>query len=125
MPDPTEDFFNQLSRSRYQPQLARFTGSVRVDVSDDEQTDHWLLTVTQGTVAVSREERPADLVISAGREAFHRAVTAAAEIPAMFLRDELRLEGNLELVNVLRRLAAASPGHHPQEVVHTGGDRGR
>src|SRR5262249_59653687 len=54
MPDATEEFFDELARRGHEPLLEKAKGTVRYDLVDGEQTDHWLVTLDQGGVTLSR-----------------------------------------------------------------------
>src|SRR6266540_4350553 len=88
MTDPTEQFFDDLGRRGHEPMLAKASGSLRFDLKGDAGTDHWLLTVERGDIQVSREAAAAECV----------------------LRADLRVDGKLELLTLLRRLFPGSRG---------------
>jgi hypothetical protein len=63
MGDPIEDFFDGLARRGYEPLLQHTVGSIRFDVLDGEQTDHWWVGVERGRVTVCHEDRAAGSVV--------------------------------------------------------------
>lgn len=109
VPDPTEEFFEQLSRYEHDPRLARYDGAVRFDVDRDQPTEHWLIRFDQGNVRVTREVGPADLIIKANRVALNRIFSAggARDIIAAYVRQAIWVEGNTRMLHALRIIGGA------------------
>ena len=65
MADATAEFFDALVERGHEPLLENATGTVRFDLNEGKKTDRWLVTVTKGDLAVSRQNLRADCVVSA------------------------------------------------------------
>jgi hypothetical protein len=59
----TADFFDQLARRGHEPLLQRASGTLRFDLQHGTETDHWLVAIDRGDIAVSRKKVRADCVI--------------------------------------------------------------
>jgi predicted lipid carrier protein YhbT len=109
MADVTREFFDQLGGRAHQPLLENARGSLRFDLSNGRQTDHWLVTVTKGKVATSRERGEADCVIRADRALFDRIAGGEQNAMAALLRGAVTVEGDLELLRLFQRLVPGPP----------------
>jgi SCP-2 sterol transfer family len=117
MPDPTDEFFDRVP-GHHHPELVRFTGTVRFDISDESRVDHWLITVVGGTAQVARGEGQADMAIAADRALFNQILEAGGtEVFALYLGHKLKITGSPRMLFVFRALADARPGRHPRTVV--------
>jgi hypothetical protein len=112
MPDPTADFFAWLGRHGSQPLLEEAAGTIRFDLRNDHGIEHWFLEVRQGTVLVSRDDREADCVVHANEALFDRLVRGEAHIYPAWLRNDLRVEGDLRLARLMQRVFPGRPGAH-------------
>jgi hypothetical protein len=119
VPDPTEDFFDRLSRYGYDPRLVRFPGTIRFELDRDRAVEHWLLKIDQGNIQVTREAGPADLIIKSDRAAFNRFVSdgSGRDIMAAYVRQAIWVEGNPRLLYVLRIIGGPPAGRHPRSMV--------
>ena len=70
MADSTAQFFDELGRRGHEPLLEKTSGTIRVDLKDGKKTERWLVAITKGDLAVSRQNAAADCVISADRALF-------------------------------------------------------
>jgi hypothetical protein len=123
MPDPVTEFFERVGSHDYEPQLDWADGTIRFDLRDGQHVEHWLVTIKRGIFRVSREERPASVVVSTGRAVFERLIDGSENVYAAFLRDELRLAGgNPMLFYAFWRFPPMVPGppggHHPRSLIH-------
>jgi hypothetical protein len=115
MADPTTEFFAALARHGHEPLLADVTGTIRYDLVSDRGTDSWFVEIRRGDLRVLHEMREADCVVRTKRELFNRFVTGEASNYAAWLRNELRIEGEVQLSRYFQRLAPGPPGaHHPR-----------
>jgi putative sterol carrier protein len=122
MSDATSEFFGELDRCGRERLLKTTTGTIRFDIEQDHEIDHWLVTINDGQVRVSREERDADTVVRTDRAFFDRLVRGEAEPLPAWLRNEITSEGSFRFVVLLKRLFLATPsGHHPRTVNPDGG----
>lgn len=114
MTHPTAKFFDELGRRGHEPLLARIEGTMRFDLEHDQQTDHWLVTITRGDVTVSREERAADLVVHADRTFFDRIASGEIRPLVAWLQNGVLIQGRSQLFILLERLIPPRPqGRHP------------
>lgn len=96
-------------------------GTLRLDLRDGGQTEHWYLVVDRQEVRVTRSYEEADLVVRADRKVFDRIAEGHLHPMAALLRNDLTVEGNLRLLPALRRLFPGPPGaRHPR--TNCGGD---
>lgn len=123
MADPTEEFFNRLSRGRPDGLSDKVRATIRFDLEHDERIDHWLMAIEQGTVRVSRGEREADLVVHAAKGLFDRLVTGEVSMIAMMFRNELAFAGDGRLTTTFRKLLPGPPGATDPGAI--AGERGR
>jgi hypothetical protein len=71
MADATDEFFDRV-HGRQHPELVRFSGTIGFDIGDESRVDHWLITVVDGTVRVSRGDSQSDMALAADRVEFNR-----------------------------------------------------
>lgn len=104
MTDSTVEFFQGLGRRGREPLLEKAVGVVRFDLADGKRTDRWFVALDRGDVSVSRRNRAADCIVRAERTLF--AAMARGEVNGMaaYLRGELTLEGDPELLVLVQRV---------------------
>jgi putative sterol carrier protein len=107
--DATAEFFGELGRRGREPFLAKATGILRFDVSTGPRIEHWLVSVEQGEVAVSREHADADCVVAGDRSVFDAVVSGKANPMAALLRGALTVAGRAELFILFQRLLPGPP----------------
>ncbi|MEW1588242.1 SCP2 sterol-binding domain-containing protein [Micromonospora vinacea] len=112
-----EQYLRQLDTAR-RPDLPETTaGTLRLDVRDDGSTDHWYLTVADQQVRVTRSADDAELVVRADRAVFDRMVRGELHPGAGLLRNELTVQGDMQLLMLLRRIFPGPDGaRHPREL---------
>jgi putative sterol carrier protein len=124
-PRPTDLFFARLAQETEEPLLRRTCGTVRFDLREGEQLEHWLVTVDDGAVTVSRRNRRADAVVRVDKAMFDDMVTGSLNAMAAWLRGEFVPEGDLGLVLRFQRLfpgpAAPFPSRSRRPPVHATG----
>lgn len=108
--EATSEFFDGLAALRSEPLLHNVTGTIRFDLTSDDDVEHWLVRVRQGDVGVSRRKAKADCVVVAERRVFERLVTGEVNAVAAVLRNELRVEGPAALLLAFQRLLPGPPG---------------
>lgn len=120
MGEPSTRFFDDLA-SRGQHLLpGKYGGTIRFDLTGREHSEHWLLSIDRGNVAVSREMAEADCVMHANPDLFDQLVTGRQSWMPMLFRGEFVVEGDLHLLTAFRKLLPGPPGaHHPREAVRT------
>ncbi|KKK06870.1 SCP2 sterol-binding domain-containing protein [Micromonospora sp. HK10] len=121
MGDAAADYLNDRVAGRH-PDLAEYIrGTLRLDLRDGGSTEHWHLTIDRQEVRVSRSFDVADLVIRADRGVFDRIAQGREHVAAALLRNDLTVEGNLELLMTLRRIfPGPADARHPRDVARGG-----
>ena len=90
--DVTAKFFDALDERGHEPLLEKAKGTVRFDLKDGKKTDRWLVTILKGDIAVSRQHRRAEAVVSADKALFDGVASGRtnADGGAAARRDERR-----------------------------------
>ena len=109
MADPTSDFFEALGGHGNEPLLRKASGTLRFDISDGKRTERWLVALDKGDMSVSRRNLRADCVVSADRALFQRIVSGEANALAALLREEVNVEGDINLLVLFQRLLPGPP----------------
>ena len=109
MTDSTAEFFQELGRRGHEPLLEKATGIVRFDLVDGRRTERWLVTLDRGDVSVSRKNAAADCIVRGDRSLFEAMATGEANAMAAYLRGELTLEGDPELLVLFQRVLPGPP----------------
>jgi putative sterol carrier protein len=102
--DATQRFFEQLSRHGHEPLMEKASGVMRFDLTEGEQTEHWLLTINNGDVAVSQDTGDADAVLHASRNVFNKIAMGELNALVALLSGQAAVDGDLELAVQLQRL---------------------
>lgn len=122
MSDTTEEFFDRLGRRGHENLLRKTTGTIRFDLEHDRGTDHWLVTIDNGRLRVSREKRDADTVIRTKHTFFDRMIRGEAKPLPAWLRNDITSEGKFRFIVLLERLLPTPPGaRHPRAAAREGG----
>jgi len=108
MADPTVEFFDELARRGHEPLFEKATGTVRFDLKDGKKTDHWLVTVAKGDLAVSRRHTRADCVVTTDRALFDGVASGKTNGMAAVLRGAMTVEGDVQLLVLFLRLFPGS-----------------
>ena len=103
MSDPTERFFEELGKRGNEPCLAGVTGRVRFDIVG-KRTEHWLVTIDHGNIAVTHRTGKADCTMKAERELFDRLVRGDDNAMAATLRGALACAGEVDLLLAIQKL---------------------
>lgn len=107
-------FFTELGRRGQEPLLRKAAGRARFDLVDGEDTEHWLLTIDQGAIRVSRENADADVVVRADKAFFDRVIAGERNMMAAALRGEVELEGDPRKLVLLQRIVPRPSARQPQ-----------
>ncbi|MET8090431.1 SCP2 sterol-binding domain-containing protein [Micromonospora sp. NPDC005220] len=112
-----EQYLQQLDTGRRSDLPETTAGTLRLDVRDNGSTDHWYLTISDQQVQVARSADEADLVVGADRWVFDRMVNGQLHPGVALLRNELTVQGNMQLLMLLRRIFKGPSGaRHPREL---------
>ena len=103
MSDVTERFFDELAERGKEPCLAGISGRVRFDIVG-KRTEHWLVTIDRGGIAVTHESGGADCTMKADREVFERIVRGDDNAMAATLRGALICSGEVDLLLAIQKL---------------------
>ncbi len=120
MTDATEEFFERLGRQGHEPMLKRLSATLRWDIVDGDRTEHRLVRIDHGDIAVTRSDEPADCVIIAERAVCNDVIRGRTSALAALLRGAATVEGDPELMVLAQRLfprrpaGAAGRGHRPE-----------
>jgi len=117
MTDSTAEFFQELGGRGHEPLLEKATGIVRFDLVDGKRTERWLVTLDRGDVSVSRKNAAADCIVRADRTLFDAMARGDVDGMAAYLRGELTLEGDPELLVLIQRVL---PGPVTRGAPHRG-----
>lgn len=107
MTSPMEEFLAELGRRGSEPLLASASGTIRFDVHRGGRTEHWVVRIDRGKIAVSHGKSRADAIVDADVEMLDRIATGEMNATAAVLRGALHVEGDPELLIQLQR---AFPG---------------
>lgn len=104
MTDTIVEFFDELNRRGHEPRLEKLNGTIRIELAENGQSRHWLLTVKKGEIGVTREDHVADATILASPVLFTRIVEGETNAIAALLRGAMSSTGDLQLVVRLERI---------------------
>jgi alkyl sulfatase BDS1-like metallo-beta-lactamase superfamily hydrolase len=108
--DPISQFFADLAAPGHLATFDRDSATLRFDVHDGGQVQHWYVAVTNGDVAVSRQNEAADAVIHVERPTFEAIVTGRMNAQAALLRGVLTCEGSMAALMMFQRCLPGPPG---------------
>jgi putative sterol carrier protein len=109
MTDSTAEFFHELDRRGHEPLLEKATGSVRFDLADGRRIDRWLVSLDRGEVTASHKNAAADCVVRTDRRLFDAIARGDVNAMAAYLRGDLTLEGDPELMVLIQRIFPGPP----------------
>ncbi|WBB50955.1 SCP2 sterol-binding domain-containing protein [Verrucosispora sp. WMMA2044] len=117
MSEAVRDFFDGLTRGGGL-MLRQVSGTVRFDLAYPDRVDHWLVSIDQGRITVSRDDVPdVDTVIRADAQLFLRMTRGEVKPLSAWLRNDFTADGEFRFVIMLERLFAPPPhARHPREV---------
>ena len=110
--DPVSSFFARLAAAGHVPTFERNSATLRFDVLDDDghASERWYVTVTDGDVAVSHRNGPADAIVRTQRGHLGALVTGRTNATAAYLRGLLTCEGSMAAVIMFQRCLPGPPG---------------
>jgi hypothetical protein len=104
MSDPVEDFFTELGRRGYEPLLQHIAGSIRFDVHDGDQVDHWWIGIDQGRITVEHADREAKSVAKEDRATLTDIVLGRRNALTTLLQGNSGYTGDGEPLVVFQRM---------------------
>ncbi|MER7893667.1 SCP2 sterol-binding domain-containing protein [Micromonospora sp. NPDC094482] len=110
MSETAERFFESLPARAPDVLRGLVSGTLQIELSTDDETDHWLVVMRPGTVEVSRHRGPADALWYSSADLFDRLVRGEAQGVAAVLRNESTFSGNVVLFLAFRRFFPDPPG---------------
>ncbi|MEV1332241.1 SCP2 sterol-binding domain-containing protein [Micromonospora costi] len=117
MSDVIERFFDDLGRHGLGRLEKRTSGTIRFDLVGDHGVDHWLVTITDSEIRVSRENRDADAVVRTDHAFFRRLARGEATPLSAWLRNDITTEGEFRCMILLTRLFPPPVGaRHPRSL---------
>jgi len=101
--DPISQFFADLAAPGHLATFEGHSATLRFDVHDGGQVQHWYMAVSNGDVAVTRQNKAADAVIHVERPPFEAIVTGRMNAQAALLRGVLTCEGSMAALLMFQR----------------------
>jgi putative sterol carrier protein len=101
--------FEELGQRGHEPLLEKISGSIRFEIVNGKQIERWLVTIDKGDVSVSRKNVRADCTLRADKAVFGRVASGEMNAMAAFLRGDIVLEGDSELLVPFQRLLPGPP----------------
>jgi hypothetical protein len=113
----TEQFFAALPKRAPAVLRGPTGGTLQVDLTTGNRTEHWYVELAPGSARVSREQRPAEATFTVGAELFEELADGRESALAAVFRNEATLSGNVLLFLLFRRFFPDPPGtRDPREV---------
>ena len=109
MTDTTTRFFEGLKALGHEPRLKKVKASLRFDLTNGKQTNRWHVAIDKGDIAVSHKNAKADCIVRAETSVFDGIASGEMNPVAALLRGAIGIEGDPELLVLIRRLSPA-PG---------------
>jgi hypothetical protein len=107
--DPISKFFADLAAPGHLAAFEGHSATLRFDVADGGQLQHWYVAVSDGDVAVTRQNKDADAVIHVERQPFEAIVTGRMNSQAALLRGVLICEGSMAALLMFQRSLPGPP----------------
>jgi putative sterol carrier protein len=108
--DPISEFFAVLAEPVHLATFERESATIRFDVGEDKDVQHWYVTVTDGDVEVTRRNSPADAIVRVRRPDFEQIVTGRMNAQAALLRGVVSCEGSVGALMMFQRCLPGPPG---------------
>jgi SCP-2 sterol transfer family len=110
MADEIETFFDELGPRGPRLLPKKISGTIRFDLAEDGQVEHWYVTIDGGNVSVSRAADPADTVVHADRDLFGQIVAGYIGINSAGTSSQILVEGDYLPLIAFTRFFYSPPG---------------
>jgi predicted lipid carrier protein YhbT len=107
--DPISQFFADLAAPGHLATFEGHSATLRFDVHESGQVQHWYVAVSNGDVTVTRQNKAADAVIHVERPPFEAIVTGRMNAQAALLRGVLTCEGSMAALLMFQRCLPGPP----------------
>jgi hypothetical protein len=104
-----EEVFEAIARRPYASWMKRIEGRLRFDLTGGPATEHWMLTVGDGRLQLTREAAEADAAIETDLGVLIAMAAGETRPVPAFLRNDLRVKGSFRYVLLLDRLLPDGP----------------
>lgn len=108
-PDAAAAFFDDLASRGTEPLLHNASGTIRFDIVNDSNVEHWYITIVRGSVAVSHRNAKADAVMRTDKTLFEGMCKGRVNTDTAVLRGVVGVEGDLGLLASFDRLLPGPP----------------
>ena len=108
-PSDAGAFFGALAAEGSHPLLRGEAGTLRFDLTGGAKLERWYVTVSDGTISVSRRGVPVDTVVRLAEGLFDQIIRGTQNAMASQLRGSVEVEGDLHLMMVFQRLFPGPP----------------
>jgi len=115
MSDRAEQFFGEIGQHGCERLLEEATGTMRFELEHENGIEYWFLSISNANVEVSRDKRDADTVLHLNRTLFDRMTVGEANLYTAWVRNELRIQGDVRLARLFQRVLPGPRGsRHPR-----------
>jgi hypothetical protein len=101
--DLISEFFASLAAPGYIATFAGESATLRFDVTSSARMQHWYVTISNGNVAVSKDNSPADAIVRIDRPYLEDIVRGRLNAQAATLRQVLTVEGSMAALMMFQR----------------------
>ncbi|WP_326554468.1 SCP2 sterol-binding domain-containing protein [Micromonospora sp. NBC_01813] len=110
-------FFTELDGPGARQVPPTVSGTLRFDIHDGDQVEHWLVTMAGGHARAEESDADADCVIVIDRELLERIVNGEERMSPAFVRYAYTIEGNFTLIPAFEWLLPDTVGaRHPRQL---------
>jgi hypothetical protein len=108
--DPISEFFASLAAPGYIATFAGESATLRFDVTGGAKMQHWYVTISNGNVAVTRDNGAADAIVRIDRPYLEDIVRGRLNAQAAMLRQVLAVEGSMAALMMFQRCLPGPSG---------------
>jgi len=109
MAESATEFFEEIHARGHEPLLAKARGTLRVDLSDVDTVETWMLHIDRGNVVVSRDAVEPACRVQTSRKLFDRVISGRQNAMAAMLRGDIVYDGDTELLMLFQRVFPGPP----------------